>query len=155
MIYSVPFSTTGVANRLTTIVLDFQSIQAEGGRCHSEDGVRAGQSCLEGRPDEHITPDDLDLLLELLGLLRVGVTGDGTDLVLLGEIWFVQHIVDDRIALLTGSAKDGKSERSLSQGLGAVREDLDILDSLTFVTITMILVDLYDREELVKPGWLL
>ena len=110
MIYSVPFLTADLGNRLTTIELDFQTIQAEGGRCHSEDGVRAGQSCLEGEPDEHIPLDDLDLLLELLSLLRVGITGDGTDLVVLGELWFVQHIVDDRTALLTGSAKDGKDE---------------------------------------------
>jgi hypothetical protein len=43
----------------------------------------------------NITLDDFDLLLELLGLLRVDITGDGTDLVLLGELWIVRHIVND------------------------------------------------------------
>ena len=84
-----------VGDRLGTVVLDLKAVGAEGRHCHGEDGVHLGQSCLEGGPFEHVTLDDFDLLLELLGLLRVDITGDGTDLVLLGELWVVQHIVDD------------------------------------------------------------
>ena len=76
------FLDSNVGNRLATGLLDLQAVRPEGRCCHGEDGVRAGQSYLERGPVEHIALDDFDLLLELLGLLRVGITGDGTDLVI-------------------------------------------------------------------------
>ena len=94
LIYSAPFSTAGVGNRLTTVVLDSQAVRAEGGRCRGEGRVRTGQGCLEEGSVEHITQNDLDFILELLDLLGVGITGNGTDLVLLGELCVVQQIVD-------------------------------------------------------------
>ncbi len=90
-----PFFDSDVGDRLAAVVLDVQAVGAEGRRCHGEDGVRAGQSCVEGGSIEYIALDDSDLPLELLCLFRTGVAGDGSDLVLLGELWIVQHIVDD------------------------------------------------------------
>jgi len=72
-----------VGDRLAAVVLEFWAFGVEGGYRHGEDGVCACQGCFEGGRVEHIAVDNFDLLLELLGLLRVGVTGDGTDLVLL------------------------------------------------------------------------
>lgn len=57
-----------IGDRLATVVLDLIAVGAEGRHCHGEDGVRVGQSCFEGRTVEHITLDNFDLLLELLGL---------------------------------------------------------------------------------------
>ena len=80
------FLDSDIGNRLATVVLDVQGVGAEGRCCHGKDGVYASQSFLEGSPVEHVPLDDFDLLFELLGLLRVDITGDGTDLVLLGEL---------------------------------------------------------------------
>lgn len=58
---------------------------------------------------QQIALDSFGLFFELLGLLRIDITGDGAGLKFLRRLWLVQRQTNNRSPLLASSAKDSKN----------------------------------------------